>query len=134
MIRKINAFSVILLITIIGCGDGKNEGMISEDKILQASVKEFGELYSHFQNEQKRPAKNANELVRLYGPAYPSGETLPGRPDWMIAWGSNLPAENPTAIFAYSKNHKDGDPVLMGDGKLKNISVAEFESATKLVK
>jgi len=134
MKRFMKYLSTLFFAIIIGCGPGKNEGMISEDKILQASVKEFGELYSHFQKEQKRPAKNANELVRLYGPAYPSGETLPGRPDWMIAWGSNLPEENPTAIFAYSKNHKDGDPVLMGDGKLKNISVAEFESATKLVK
>jgi len=134
MIRFILTLTPFVFIGIIGCGSAKNEGMISEDKILEASVREFGELYSHFQKEQKRPAKNANELVRLYGPAYPSGETLPGRPDWMIAWGSNLPAENTTAIFAYSKNHKDGDPVLMGDGKLKNISVAEFESATKLVK
>jgi len=89
-------------------------------------------LLERFEQDKKRaPARSADFIE--YEPSFPGAVRKLSSGDVVYAWGN--PLGSGTSILAYGKNvGAEGGPVLLADGTVKEMTAAEFASATKLSK
>jgi hypothetical protein len=100
-------------------------------------LRQLGYLYQKYMDSNSKAPASADDLLKITGRDRRSAQVVQAAKSgkYVILWGVAIPKEGAQAsstILGYEKDAPTaGGLVLMGDGNVKNMTTAEFQSAPK---
>jgi hypothetical protein len=137
MIRLSLPLVLFATATLAGCsssttGSGGTTGPTKVDHL-----QEVGEMIALYSGKFRRGPSNVADLAR-YENGYPLGYAALKAGEIVIVWGSTMAGEGGGGtedVVAYEKKTPtEGGAVLLQNGKVKELSAAEFAAAPKAKK
>jgi hypothetical protein len=125
---------VLVLVLVAGCGkgprDGDGEGA-GATPTAKESLTNLGDLLKHLEESGKKPPARLADVEPIE-PAFPGAYLGLVRGEVVYFWGKPLNPSGSATVLAYEKRAEtDGGWVLMQDGKVRQMTAGEFQSAPK---
>ena len=135
--RRLVTVSLILGVValLLGCGGVARvrEAAARAKKVNQ--LKQVGLAYHNFQDNTNKPPAGAADLLPLLTADPEAAQALQSG-DIVVLWGAKVPADFPqgtsVTVLGYDKDvPTKGGPVLLGDGAVQTMTLAEFNAAPR---
>ncbi|HWG42054.1 MAG TPA: hypothetical protein VN688_04655 [Gemmataceae bacterium] len=129
----------IFLAALLTTGCGKVKDAAAKTR-RSNDLKQLGLLYMNYVDTNNKGPANADDLMKMTAGDPQAGQVVQAvkSGQYILLWGANpsamqrAPGGSSGTILGYEKDvPTSGGQVLMGDGFVKNMTAAEFQSAPK---
>lgn len=116
----------VALVPLAGCGNSNGAPAVTRDEDV---LKQIYAMYRHHIKSQERPPAELEDLAkRQYEGNFPGAVRALTAGEYIVVW--NVNSKDSGTVLAYEKDVPEkGGAVLMADGAVKTMSVAQFQSA-----
>jgi len=123
---------VMAAVVLAGLGGCRQAAPTGSAATAESELRDLGELFRYFAQENKRPARNVADLGSVV-PELPPAARAVDEGRIVVLWGGGYaPGARGSAVLAYEKDvSTTGGWVLLQDGSVKQMTAAEFQSAPK---
>jgi hypothetical protein len=124
-----------VVVLLLGCGGVAKVREAAAREKKANRLKLVGLAYHNYQDTNNKPPAAVGDLMPLLASEHDAAQALQSG-EFVVLWGAKVPQDFPQGtsltVLGYDKDvPTKGGLVLMGDGSVQNMTLAEFNAAPK---